>query len=615
MKVISANFPAVTVAVLFSVIGSARASESALGAELYGQHCAACHEGGVAKAPHIVMLQTTSPESILESLQNGVMRAQAAHLSNEERRQVAEFIGGRPIRAQAEDSTKYCDGDQVASGRSRVTDWGMGERNNRHLSTTAAGVTTDQVDGLKLKWAFAYPDATRARSQPTVVDGRIYVGSQDGTVYALDLESGCAFWRYQSKAEVRSAIAVETNVTADGEPGHVLYFGDFNGNIYALNAKDGSERWVTDVDDHPDVTITGSPKLHEGTLYVPMSSREWATAVDPYYNCCTFRGGVVAFNVDDGSVRWKSRVITEEPKPTGRKNPVGTEFIAPAGAPVWNSPTIDKKRGVLYVGTGQAYSSPAPGTSNSVIAMDLKSGAIRWVHQALENDAWNMACNIERNENCPEQDGPDLDIGAATILYTAQDGKDYVLAGQKSGDVFALDPDKQGALVWKNKIGRGGFIGGIHWGMSVIPTRDFLIAPNADTDIGDRFKGERKPGVFALKVSTGEVVWNAAKPLDCPPGKSEFCDTGVSASVTTTENLVFAGGLDGYLRIYDAANGQILWEFDTDREFATVSGAPGRGGSIESDGPVIVDGNILVNSGYLWGGRMPGNVLLNFSYD
>ncbi len=234
------------------------------------------------------------------------------------------------------------------------------------------------------------------------------------------------------------------------------------------------------------------------------------------------------------------------------------------------------------------------------------------MHQALEDDAWNMSCNIEHDDNCPEQDGPDLDIGASPVLYTMQNGKDIILVGQKSGDVFALDPDNKGELIWKNKVGRGGFIGGIHWGMAVQPKTDMLFAPNADTDIGDRFKGERRPGMIALNIPDGREVWRNDADMECAENAPPQCDPGLSAAATATDGVVFAGALDGYLRAYDASSGEIIWQYNTAREFDSISGVSGHGGSIESDGPVMVDGNVLINSGYLWGGRMPGNVLLKF---
>ncbi|MFO7552159.1 MAG: PQQ-binding-like beta-propeller repeat protein [Haliea sp.] len=559
------------------------------------------------------MLQIMSPESVLDAMESGVMKTQSAHLDTSEKVAIAEFVGGRPVSDEALEVSNYCSEDfrSKASDHS-VTSWGMGDTNPRSVPGSFSGINRENTPSLSLSWAYAFPGATRVRSQPTVHRGVIYTGTQDGGVYAIDLQSGCTHWVFEAKAEVRSSVSVHEGSEATGV---TLYFGDFNGNVYALNAATGKPRWIRNVEDHPDVTITGSPKLHGDTLYVPMSSREWATAADPFYPCCTFRGGVVAFDRQSGDIRWKNYVVEEEPSETGKKTVRGTAILAPSGAPVWNSPTIDEARGVLYVGTGEAYSSPAHSASDAVVAFDLKTGERRWVYQALEGDAWNMSCNLAQPDNCPKEDGPDFDIGASTIVHRDSDGRHRVLAGQKSGDVFALDPEANGELLWKTEVGRGGFYGGVHWGMAVDPELDVLYVPIADTDINDRFEGQRKPGLYALDIKTGEILWESPTAFSCEEGASPVCDPGLSASVTATDGVVFSGALDGMLRGYDSRTGEVIWQYNTARSYDSVSGVDGYGGAIESDGAVLVDGSLLINSGYLWGGRLPGNVLLRFSVE
>jgi len=601
----------VLVGLLFAAPTSA--AQASIDAEaLFGKNCLACHDGGAPKAPHVVMLQLMSPESILDAMSDGVMKTQSAHLTAAERTAVAEYLGGRPLGQEQLAVSNFCSKKGAQARGTSVTSWGMGDTNPRSVPGSLSGIDRGNVATLQLKWAYAFPGATRARSQPTVHRGVIYTGTQDGRVYAIDQETGCTHWVYAADAEVRSSVSVHEA----GDEGEVtLYFGDFNGKVYALNGATGTLIWKSDVQDHPDVTITGSPKLHADTLYVPMSSREWATAADPSYACCTFRGGVVAFDRHTGAIRWKNHVVGDEPVATGEKTARGVEILAPSGAPVWNTPAIDAKRGVLYVGTGEAYSSPAHGASNAVVAFDLQTGERRWVHQALAGDAWNMSCNLEQRDNCPVEDGPDFDIGAATILHRDREGNDRLLAGQKSGDVFALDPSADGKLLWKTKVGRGGFYGGVHWGIAVDPRRDVLYAPIADTDINDRFKGQRRPGLYALDIQTGEVLWESPTAAACVEGAPAGCDPGLSAAVTATDGVVFAGSLDGFLRAYDSETGAVIWEYNTARQYSSVSGVEGYGGAIESDGPVLVDGSVLINSGYLWGGRMPGNVLLHFSVE
>jgi polyvinyl alcohol dehydrogenase (cytochrome) len=319
----------------------------------------------------------------------------------------------------------------------------------------------------------------------------------------------------------------------------------------------------------------------------------------------------VAVDAASGELQWRNHVIDEPAVETGEQNPFGAPRRGPAGAPVWNSPTIDADRGVLYVGTGEGYTSPAADTSDAVVAFSLETGERQWTKQLLGGDAWNMACFIGEAANCPEEDGPDLDIGASTILWSDGD-RDYLLVGQKSGDVYALDPDEDGAVLWHNKVGRGGFLGGVHWGMSA--DTESLFVPIADTTITGRFTGEVSPGIHALDPTSGDRKWYTPSVADCE-GKSPVpvCDQGMSAAITSTDDLVFAGSLDGNLNVYDSVSGEIIWSFDTFGDFASVSGDMALGGSIESDGPVLYEGHVLVNSGYQFGARMPGNALMVFS--
>ena len=583
--------------------------ESVDGMALYQAHCAACHDGQVPRAPHMITFSTIGAATILNAMNNGVMRAQASALSATEREVLASFLAGEamapptPILTCSDPISELASIDTAA-----MQGWGGNAKNHRHSDGAVVGLDRNNVDRLALKWVFAYPGALRARSQPLVHDGVIFVGSQSGDIYALDLESGCAHWTYSAGAEVRSSLSLGQ---VPGRDDPVLYMGDFSATVHAIDASDGSLVWRAPLGDHPDATITGSPKLHEGSLYVPISSSEWATAADPGYACCTFRGGVVSVDAASGELNWRAHVIDEPATETGETNPFGAARKGPAGAPVWNSPTIDAERGVLYVGTGEAYTSPAVDTSDAVLAFSLATGERQWAKQLLGGDAWNMACFIGEAANCPEEDGPDLDIGASTVLWSGGE-RDYLLVGQKSGDVYALDPDKGGAVVWHNKVGRGGFLGGVHWGMSA--NGESLFVPIADTTITGRFTGPVSPGIHALDPTSGEVRWYTPSVADCD-GKSPIpvCDQGMSAAITSTDQLVFAGSLDGNLNVYDSLSGEILWSFDTFGDFESVSGDTALGGSIESDGPVLYRGHVLINSGYQFGARMPGNALMVFS--
>lgn len=581
--------------------------------ELYKIHCASCHEGGVPRAPHAVKFQMLGPATILNALEHGVMRTQGSALTAAERRSLAEFLGGAKLAEARKVPLKHCAPNERWFDYDRpppLAGWGMTPEGTRYVDAAKAGLGAADVPKLELKWAFAFPGATRARSQPTIGAGAVFVGSQDGTVYALDFDTGCVRWTFAAEAEVRSSPTVEPWARGDRNAKPRLYFGDFNGNAYALDAQSGRLLWKTRVEDHPRVTITGSPRLFEDRLYVPLSSNEWAAAADPTYECCTFRGGVTALDTATGKLVWRSYTIPQAPVATGERNSAGAVRRHAAGAPVWNSPTIDAKRRRLYVGTGEGYTSPAAPQSDAVIAYDLDTGRMLWWHQSLAKDAWNMACFIGGGPNCPHENGPDLDIGAPPILHRLPSGDDVLLVGQKSADVFALDPD-DGKLLWKVKYGRGGYAGGVHWGMAATDT--LLYAPNADTTFLPTERGEPKPGLFALSPKDGSIVWFAPAPDVCPENLKPGCDRGYSPPPTAIPGAVFQPSFDGRLRAYAEGDGRLLWEFDTVRDFTTVSGEVARGGSIESAGAIVADGRVLVNSGYLFGGRMPGNVLLVFA--
>ncbi len=424
------------------------------GAALFDQHCASCHTGKTSKAPPMSLLQIMSPGSVLRAMESGVMRKQAAALQADERQQVAEYLTGSALAAAGDAPPAFqCGPDGIGFDFAAQPDsqgWGMTLDNRRYVDERVAGLTAADLPQLELKWAFAYPDATRARSQPATAGGALFVGSQNGTVFSLDQATGCIRWQFQTTAEVRTGIVISPWTAQERNP--LLYFGDLVGNVYAVNAVTGELAWRDRPDDHPSLTITAAPALYQGKLYVALSSLEVTAAADPTYACCTFRGGVAVYDARSGDKLWTAYTIDQTPTVVG-KNSVGTDRVAPSGAPVWGTPVIDPERGVMYVGTGENYSSPANDTSDAILALSLRDGRIIWRQQMTAKDAWNMGCETSERINCPEEDGPDYDFGAATILATTSGGKDLVLAGQKSGEVYALDPDAGGTVLWRKKLG------------------------------------------------------------------------------------------------------------------------------------------------------------------
>ena len=483
----------------------------------------------------------------------------------------------------------------------------MTKGNTRLITTERAGLTKEDFPKLKLKWAFAYPDTLRARSQPTLAAGAIFVGSHNGTVFAIDQKSGCVRWTFVASAEVRTGIAIDMWEAGDASAKPQLHFGDLLGNVYALDAQTGEQIWRARPDDHPNATITGTPSLHDGKLFVPVSSLEVTPAGSPHYECCTFRGSIVAYDAVTGEQLWQTFTIQEEAKFT-RKNAVGTDNFGPSGAPIWNSPSIDPKRNQLYVGTGENYSSPATLTSDAIFAFDMTTGEVKWSYQATPNDAWNQACNTDQPANCPEENGPDLDFGTATMFVSGSDGTDYVIGGQKSGMVHALNPDT-GQVIWQNKVGRGGIQAGVHFGMAA--DTDVLYIPISDMDDGLVYEEEARPGLYALNVKTGQYIWKSPSPDVC--NGRPFCHPGISGAITTLPDVVLAGGMDGVMRVHDTATGELVWEHDATQTVTTVSGEEAFGGSFGGGaGPVAANGMLFMNSGYGLYGHMPGNVLLVF---
>lgn len=603
-------------AILLSTLCAQVSAETPLapGKALYEQHCQQCHGGTVSKAPQLSLLQIMSTGSIYRAMNDGVMREQAAALTKPQRQQVAEYLTGHSM---ADDDAlampPTCTGKAAAFDYTQLphlSGWGVRLDNQRHFSDEQTEINADNITRLKLKWAFAYPEAVRARSQPAMAGGAIYVGSQNGTVFALDEDSGCLRWTFKTVAEVRTGIVVAPWSPAE-RASPLLYFGDLVGNVYAVDAVSGELAWRDRADAHPSLTLTAAPALHKGRLYVPLSALEVTAAADPNYACCTFRGGVAVYNASTGEKLWTAYSIDETPREVG-KNSVGTPRIAPSGAPIWNTPALDPERGVMYVGTGTNYSSPANDTSDAILALDMKDGSIVWQRQMTSGDAWNMGCETEEKINCPPEDGPDYDFGAAVVIAQNAQGRDILLAGQKSGDVYALDPDKGGKLVWHQKLGRGGIQGGVHFGMAV--DGQTVYVPMSDFDGGARWPGKAYPGMYGLDVSSGEVLWYQ-RAQDLCAGR-EFCQPGLSAPASAFPGGVLSGAMDGHLRAYREEDGEVIWDIDSAVEYTTVNGTNARGGSFGGGtGPVLKGRRLFINSGYGIYFHMPGNVLLAFELD
>jgi polyvinyl alcohol dehydrogenase (cytochrome) len=537
-------------------------------------------------------------QQILQALRTGVMRAQGSHLTPGEQEAVAQFLSRRQI-TMARITTGFCEksSSPILNVDPRWNGWGNGPANTRFQPASHPGLDRDQAKRLKLKWAFGFPAGSTA--QPTVFGGRVLVGSSSGRVYSLNARSGCIEWIFKASSGIRATISVSSD-------GREAYAADGRANVYAIAMATGNLLWKTHIDPHPLAAVTGAPLLLKGRLYVPVSSREEGAAINPYYACCTFRGGVVALDAQSGREIWKAYTIPAVPKQMG-KNAVGVTTWGPSGAAVWSSPTADLRRRAIYVGTGNNYSGPSDTHSDAILAFDMDTGRMLWSRQVTANDRWTIACLLSNRTNCPPNPGDDYDFGASPILAQRPDGNSVILAAQKSGSVYALDPDRKGTILWKVRIAKGGPEGGVEWGgaagegLAFFPVSDWR---QAVPDAGG--------GLIALNVASGAEVWHAA-PIAPDCEKVAGCSAAQIAPVTLIPGSVFSGSMDGHLRAYDTRNGRVIWDFETARNFKTTDGVTAHGGSLNKGGPTVAGSMLYVESGNYVG--MPGNTLLAFSVD
>jgi len=576
-------------------------------ASLFASECATCHHPDDPRAPSAEALHGRAPQAIVDALTGGSMRYQGLSLSGAERRAMAEYLTGRKLRGTVTGAIAgRCASPSRLGDLSAGIDWnGWGPTAlNTHFQPAArAGLDAAQVPRLQLKWAFGFPDATSSWAQPAIAGGRLFVGSQNGTVYSLDAKSGCIAWTFAAHAGVRASISIGSF----RRPGQrrltdAAYIADQQGYVYALNAANGTLLWSRKVDDHPLVRLTGSPTLFGDRLYVPTSSYEEGGR-PPGYPCCTFRGSVVALDARTGDQVWKSYTIPDRPTLL-RAYADGSQAWGPAGGGIWSSPTIDEKRGALYVAVGNSYSGPPQPTTDAVVAFDLKSGAIRWAHQLTPTDVFGC---VPGEVNCGDRPGPDFDFGASPALATLRDGRDLIVIGQKSGLAYALDPGKKGAEVWRYRASSGSGLGGIQWGTAV----DDTLAYFPVSDIYSPAPG----GLHAVNLSSGERVWRAPPPTPVCGTPSRACSGAQFSAIAVIPGIVFSPSNDGAVRAYSTKDGAIVWTFDANREFTTVNRVRAKGGSMNGPAPTVAGGMMYVSSGYGTFGLRAGNVLLAFGVD
>jgi len=607
------------------------------GARQFGAHCRTCHGNPqVERAPDPSVLKQMAPERIYEAITTGAMKEQAKDLSDVDKRAIAEFLAGRRLVTGDSGSAKLmpnrCSSDTPVRDLNSVPSWNgwsVDLSNTRFQPAKTAGLSAGEVSRLRLKWAFGVPGASSVYGQPTLVDGRVFFSSDSGYIYSLDAETGCVHWSFLAQAGVRSAITIGPIKT--GTAKYAAYFGDVHGTVYAVDASDGQLLWKVSVDKHPLSRITAATKFYDGRLYVPVAaleeveSHDWRAADEsrknlaggPHYPCCTSRGMVVALNADTGKQLWKTYAIQEEPK-LRKKTPTSAEFWGPSGGSIWNSPTIDAKRRLIYVGTGNSFTLPDVNTTDAILALDIDTGKLRWSVQDTPGDVWHGGClssaadhplidppppNPQQSitDSCPDQAHPDFDYSASPILATMPDGRNILVTGQKSGVVYAHDPDHQGAVIWQDDVGRRMMGGG----------GEIVFGGAADQQ--HAYFPLHSGGMVAVQLSDGIEKWFT--PMKPNPADDVMVHhPGNTAAASAIPGVVFLAGLDGMLRALSASAGKVLWEFNTAQEFKTVNGVQAKGGSMGAPGPTIANGMVFVPSGYIgFQGGIPGNVLLAFA--
>ena len=494
----------------------------------------------------------------------------------------------------------------VALGTAEWNGWGRDLQNSRYQPEPA--LRAIDVPKLALKWAYGLSPAAHY-GQPTVVGGRLFVTSSSGRVYSLDSTTGCTNWIFDAAADAGTSIVVgalghpkvverrarrswrrkwrrrwhryayrwRTNAHIEViEPPSAVFFGDHQGNVYALDAEKGGLLWKTPIGSAAAARVTGPPTLYGDRLYVPLATEEPPAAPNPATACCVLHYSVAALDIATGALLWR----TEIP---------GAQSVAPPAAlasmPVGGAPTVDPKRGVIYL---------AAASSAAIVALNLDDGKQRWL-RALAGSGPARTQRV---------------FGNSPILQTLANGRQVLLTGEQGGVVFSLDPDRDGALLWRTRVLRGGVGGGVEWSPAADHRKVYVAvadpAPGARDDRG---------ALAALDIASGEMRWIMPSPSPKCASVDPACARNHAQAVTVMPGIVFCGSIDGHLRAYSTIDGLQVWDFDTEREFTTVNGLPARGSTLGGGGATIVGGMVYINSGNDTEKGGPGNVLLAFSVD
>ncbi len=592
------------------------------GEAVYRQHCAACHDNAEAiKAPTRETLARMTSGMITNALMTGKMIPQATGLSSQDVSFVSDYLSEAAVIDDSWIEAMRCPASRRTprlDATPTVQAFGFDIRNRRNLSYAQAGLKPADLANMEVAWVVGFPDVVTMRSQAAVVGNSIFVpvGESKNRVFAFDISDKakpCIQWIYQGDRTIRTSASY--GVRKDGKK--VILVGDMGAYIHMIDATNGKELWSSHMGLFPQSVSTATPVLVGDKVIAPSSQYEIMMAAQNAYECCKIHGGVVALDAMTGKRVWEGHTM-EDAKPI-RDRGDGKMLWGPAGAPIWNSPSIDLKRNRLYVGTGEANSETAHKNTDALMSFDLATGKILWSHQATADDVFNVGCGPNGGPlNCAKKTVfRDVDFGASTILATRPDGKDIVVAGQKSGTVWALNPDT-GEVVWKTHIGTGGPNGGIHWGIAVDDTHVYAPISYPGRSIPDQeVPADLKPGLYAVNLADGAIDWKFEVKADCTDARKKFvprCNSlfGLSGAPTVIGDHVIAGGLDGRVYVVERKTGKLVAQWDTAQDFETVNGIKANGASVDNASIVAVNGLVLVNSGYGLFGQGAGNVLIAY---
>ncbi len=590
---------------------------SAQGEPFYKQRCALCHDNPEDYVPPKSQLELRSADYVINALTKGSMYPHAEGLDKEEVKSIAVYVTGKlPTGSTINPNWKLNACEQGPAPLTAATmhwnGWGVDAQNSRYQPSP--GFSVDDIKNLKVKWSFAYPNG-RHNAQPIYVGEQVLIAAAPGRIYSLDADTGCTHWVYDPDSGVRATLSVGP---IPGTDQYAVFMGTTDRFVHAVNAQTGERLWKTQVGVLEEARVTGAPKMFGDKLYIPMSSFEETAAVNPNYLCCRFRGNVVALDVKTGEIDWRAYAIDEEPKEY-KKNRDGKPMMGPAGAAIWSSPSVDAETNIIYAATGDSYTDVVENGSDAILAIDMKTGKVLWKNQVTEGDNFLVGCfGRAGHANCPEKLGPDVDFGSSPIVRKIGE-KTIILAGQKSGVIYAMDANDNGNILWQKKVGEGSPLGGIQWGFAA--DDKVVYVPVTDTAV---FNPKlRKPGLTALDIETGEILWHT--PAEACPKERMRCGNGLSAAISAMPGAILAADIDGVLRAYSSGTGKVLWSFNTaEKPYESVNGMTVNGGSINATGPTIANGKLLINTGYggvmnamggAGGAGQDGNVLLVFEVE